>query len=810
MTANGSGAGPGKGDATKTPSPVKTTESILMVPRAEAILLAAHEYRANGWRVLPIHAVDEQGCTCRRAVCNSQGKHPVENRWQATPPLSGADIQATFEDGGRNVGIATGALSGLWVLDVDLDKPGTEDRLREMLAGRVLPATHTVRTPGGWHHYFAMPDFPVTNSAKRLPDGVDVRGTGGMVVAPPSVSGKGAYAIATEAPDWSEGVADVIAEAPPWLLDRVRPLPPAAPVDLETVPKLTDLPPAQRERLSVYTDRVVVAELARLDECTAKGWSGPPWNQTTFEVACQLIELAHSSWCPLTLDDAHRLLLERAPRDVGFTVADVEGRFTSALRTVAGKGRAMPEAPTAGPVYPGDPLSDRSARTAPAGPKRPAAVPTAPGDPQVPAGVPEFPWEDRPILQHLHTFARSRRVAPFALLGNVLGRAAAMTSVRYVLPPLTGKLGTLDLCCAFVGPSGAGKGTVHGAAQDAIDWSGWRDPISGQPLRRIGLGSGEGIAHQYARRTKTGEPERIREAVVFDCPEVDQLAALASRQGTTLTAVIRTAWSGEALGSAYVDGAKALDLPDRSYRFALTLGVQPGRAEPLLNQGAVDGGTPQRFVWVLVLDPEAPDVAPPEPEPIPVALPPVPLAQHIVGVCAEARADIDQARVAQLRGEVGDHLDGHALYTRLKAAAALAVLDGHLGTDGVRADDWTLAGQLMAVSDATRAAVQDALATAAASSNLARGRAEGEREVVKADTVAAAELRRAGQGVMRFLAKHPGEWVKGKAVRTSLAGPLRQHFAEAVEMLATAGQVEVEIVEHHGQTGLRLRTTVGS
>ncbi len=380
MTAN-NGAAPGqKSGPAKTPTLTKKSESsprLLRTPAdPDAITSAAHAYARRGWQVLPVHAPAEtpSGCSCyseRRPLCGPVGKHPVEAGWQVTPPLSGADVQATFEIGGRNVGIATGT-SGFWVLDVDLDKPGTEGRLRELLAGRKLPATHTVRTPGGWHHYFAMPDFTVTNSARRLPDGVDVRGLGGMVVAPPSVSHKGAYVVATEAPDWSQGVTDDVAEAPPWLLDLVRPLPPATPVDLETLPKLTDLPEPEQRRLQAYTDRVVHAELERLDECKRLGWHGPGWNTTTFEVSCTLIELANSPWCPLTPQEAHALVLERAPTDAGFTDADVEGCFASALKTVDGKGRALPENRDRGPIYPGDPLSDPDARSGAA--KVPATV----------------------------------------------------------------------------------------------------------------------------------------------------------------------------------------------------------------------------------------------------------------------------------------------------------------------------------------------------------------------------------------------------------------------------------------------------
>jgi len=66
---------------------------------------------------------------------------------------------------------------------------------------------------------------------------------------------------------------------------------------------------------------------------------------------------------------------------------------------------------------------------------------------------------------------------------------------------------------------------------------------------------------------------------------------------------------GEPLGFSYADPAKALPIAPHSYRMGLVLGVQPGRAGPLLKDA--DGGTPQRFVWLPATDPYAPDRPPP-------------------------------------------------------------------------------------------------------------------------------------------------------------------------------------------------------
>ena len=73
----------------------------------------------------------------------------------------------------------------------------------------------------------------------------------------------------------------------------------------------------------------------------------------------------------------------------------------------------------------------------------------------------------------------------------------------------------------------------------------------------------------------------------------------------------------------------------------------------------------------------------------------------MIPVCDTATQVIVAARLEMLRGN-GHALDGHALLTRLKVAAALALLDEHVE---VTDEDWVLAGTVMEVSDHTRGQV---------------------------------------------------------------------------------------------------------
>jgi len=104
------------------------------------------------------------------------------------------------------IGIVTGPISGLLVIDCDSHEG--YDAIQNLLPDSlVLPVARTPRC--GWHLYFTYPKgSKLTIDAGVLP-GVDYRGEGGYIIAPPSVNGDGkAYA-------WEQGLALGDVEAPP-------------------------------------------------------------------------------------------------------------------------------------------------------------------------------------------------------------------------------------------------------------------------------------------------------------------------------------------------------------------------------------------------------------------------------------------------------------------------------------------------------------------------------------------------------------------------------------------------------------------
>lgn len=162
---------------------------------------AALAYLARGWSVIPAMA---------------RGKRPVVAWRTYQERLPGEkELRAWFAKWPEaNIAIVTGAVSGLVVLDVD-PAHGGEDSLAAIEARRGrLPRTVEAETGGGGRHlYFAHPGGEVRNRAS-LAAGLDLRGDGGMVIAPPSIHPSG------RPYRWREGCAPgqaALAGLPAWL-----------------------------------------------------------------------------------------------------------------------------------------------------------------------------------------------------------------------------------------------------------------------------------------------------------------------------------------------------------------------------------------------------------------------------------------------------------------------------------------------------------------------------------------------------------------------------------------------------------------
>jgi hypothetical protein len=114
-----------------------------------------------------------------------------------------------------NIGIATGTVSGIFVLDID-GEDGEGSLLKLESEHGALPPTIEAITGKGRHCYFRIAaKRKIGNSAGQIGVGLDVRGDGGYVIAPPSIHPSGRpYA-------WSVDATRDFAVAPDWLLTMV-------------------------------------------------------------------------------------------------------------------------------------------------------------------------------------------------------------------------------------------------------------------------------------------------------------------------------------------------------------------------------------------------------------------------------------------------------------------------------------------------------------------------------------------------------------------------------------------------------------
>jgi hypothetical protein len=139
---------------------------------------AAKHYLARGWSVLPLRPHEKRPLIPWGHLRNERPSEHDIAEWFGRWPDA-------------NIGIVTGEISNLIVLDVD-PKHGGDDALRRLERGySPLPATvEAVTGGGGRHFYFAHPGLPTRNRT-GLAQGIDLRGDGGYIVVPPSVHPSG-------------------------------------------------------------------------------------------------------------------------------------------------------------------------------------------------------------------------------------------------------------------------------------------------------------------------------------------------------------------------------------------------------------------------------------------------------------------------------------------------------------------------------------------------------------------------------------------------------------------------------------------
>jgi hypothetical protein len=147
-------------------------------------------------------------------------KKPLIKTWQMKASIDPRMIRQWWTKWpDANIAVQTGERSGIVVVDIDLAKNGDNaiDVLQKL--HDELPITVTSRTgTGGIHLIFSYPNLHIRNSHNKLGVGIDVRGTGGYIIVPPSLHPNG-WTYEWELAPWYMEPSPV----PEWLLPLICP-----------------------------------------------------------------------------------------------------------------------------------------------------------------------------------------------------------------------------------------------------------------------------------------------------------------------------------------------------------------------------------------------------------------------------------------------------------------------------------------------------------------------------------------------------------------------------------------------------------
>ncbi len=206
-------------------------------PDREQLLEHALAYAEAGWPIFPLRPGTKRPATPNHTAenCDRSDRRCWNGHtgWEPRATLDINRITRAWQMRPYGIGIACGP-ANLVVIDLDCAK-GKQSSGAETLTqlendhGQVLPPTWTIATPSGGRHlyYRQPPGSHLGNTAGRLGPGIDTRGHGGYVVAPPTQTPSGDYWLVddhepVELPSWfGELLAPVVVSARPKQARRI-------------------------------------------------------------------------------------------------------------------------------------------------------------------------------------------------------------------------------------------------------------------------------------------------------------------------------------------------------------------------------------------------------------------------------------------------------------------------------------------------------------------------------------------------------------------------------------------------------------
>lgn len=266
----------------------------------------------GGKRPPPAGGVTPDGHKIRYGWKKYQTEHALETTlqsWEARWP-------------GMNHAIATGAISGVVVLDIDSPEGA------QYAKDHGLPETPTATSGNGKHYYFRLPDMELRNRASPTP-GLDLRAEGGYVVAPGSFHSERQVTYRWTVPPWECEFADM----PDWLLELTK------------EPEHPPVPQGGHSN-GAYAEAALDNELGRLVR-TAPGQRNDQLNRAAFALG-QLVAAG-----ALNEGDVRRALFTGA-QAIGLSESESEATITSGLVSGSAEPRQLPEQAPELPPLPDD------------------------------------------------------------------------------------------------------------------------------------------------------------------------------------------------------------------------------------------------------------------------------------------------------------------------------------------------------------------------------------------------------------------------------------------------------------------------
>jgi hypothetical protein len=150
-----------------------------------------------GWSVIPL-GIDKRPLIEWKPFQSEKASEEQINEW--------------FSKTEVNIGVVTGKISNLIVVDIDPRHGGTEEAFKD------IQTVKSATGGGGWHYYFQYVEG-VQNSANIKP-GIDIRGEGGYVVVPPSSHSSGKDYEWIIAPDTTDKLIPLPEFIKEWIGDQ--------------------------------------------------------------------------------------------------------------------------------------------------------------------------------------------------------------------------------------------------------------------------------------------------------------------------------------------------------------------------------------------------------------------------------------------------------------------------------------------------------------------------------------------------------------------------------------------------------------